>query len=93
MDNDLYLTPSLPVLLSGNHCSPLYRFLENLYANTGPYVYKRFQKKKSFILKRKSPYYSSDLIIDGYKNTGFLLYDLPHVALKKGFAPSGQTPR
>ena len=50
-------------------------------------------RKKSFILKCKSPYNSSDLIIDGYKNTGFLLYDLPHVALKKGFAPSGQMPR
>ena len=78
-------------------------FSEATIANHCIYFYKisckhrslciwKISGKKSFILKIRSPCNSSDLKINGYNNTGFLLYDLPHVALKKGFVPSGQCP-
>ena len=55
-----------------NHCI----YFQKFQMQTQVFMYLKDFIKNSFILKCKSPYNSSDLIIDGYKNTGVLRYDL-----------------
>ena len=55
-----------------NHCI----YFQKFQMQTQVFMYLKDFRKNSFILKCKSPYNSSDLIIDGYKNTGVLRYDL-----------------